>query len=109
MPCYFGQLTRDGRLSLRGTRRISAQGGAGQGSGPGSELNSRLLPRAARRIQRVPAAAREPSGADGAAGASGADGASGAAGVPSYRQVVAAYRNWFRTARPPEALTPSEP
>ncbi|MFC9650759.1 phosphotransferase [Streptomyces sp. NPDC056937] len=74
------------------------------------------LPRAAWRIQRVLAAARDTSGgADqepepaGAAGAMGAAGSAGAAGVPSYRQVVAAYRNWFRTARPPEALTPSAP
>ncbi|MFE4945564.1 phosphotransferase [Streptomyces sp. NPDC056641] len=74
------------------------------------------LPRAAWRIQRVLAAARDTSGgADqepepaGAAGAMGAAGSAGSAGVPSYRQVVAAYRNWFRTARPPEALTPSAP
>ncbi|PVE07141.1 phosphotransferase [Streptomyces scopuliridis] len=73
--------------------------------GPGSGLNLRLLPRAAWRIQRVlAAAAQEPSGAD-----RELSGAAGAVGVPSYRQVVAAYRNWFRTARPPEALTPSAP
>ncbi|MEV8391294.1 MULTISPECIES: hypothetical protein [unclassified Streptomyces] len=48
--------------------------------------------------------AQEPAGAAGVR-----SGAPGAAGVPSYRQVVAAYRNWFRTARPPEALTPSAP
>lgn len=73
--------------------------------GPGSGLNLRLLPRAAWRIQRVlAAAAQEPSGAE-----RELSGAVGAVGVPSYRQVVAAYRNWFRTARPPEALTPSAP
>ncbi|MFJ1577883.1 phosphotransferase family protein [Streptomyces sp. NPDC088182] len=76
------------------------------------------LPRAAWRIRRVlAAAARDTSGADqepngaagvtGVTGVGGAAGVAGAAGVPSYRQVVAAYRNWFRTARPPEALTPS--
>ncbi|MFE2848099.1 hypothetical protein ACFXKS_32070 [Streptomyces scopuliridis] len=80
----------------------------GSGSGSGSGLNLRLLPRAAWRIQRVlAAAALEPSGAD--RELSRAAVAVGAAEVPSYRQVVAAYRNWFRTARPPEPLTPSAP
>ncbi|MFE3140551.1 hypothetical protein [Streptomyces scopuliridis] len=80
----------------------------GSGSGSGSGLNLRLLSRAAWRIQRVlAAAAQEPSGAD--RELSRAAGAVGAAEVPSYRQVVAAYRSWFRTARPPEPLTPSAP
>ncbi|MFE2743970.1 hypothetical protein ACFXKX_06260 [Streptomyces scopuliridis] len=89
----------------RGRSRPWSKPGSEPGSGSG--LNLRLLPRAAWRIQRVLAAALEPSGAD--RELSRAAGAVGAAEVPSYRQVVAAYRNWFRTARPPEPLTPSAP
>ncbi|MFE9888290.1 hypothetical protein [Streptomyces scopuliridis] len=89
----------------RGRSRPWSKPGSEPGSGSG--LNLRLLPRAAWRIQRVLAAAQEPSGAD--RELSRAAVAVGAAGVPSYRQVVAAYRNWFRTARPPEPLTPSAP
>ncbi|MGW2514008.1 phosphotransferase [Streptomyces scopuliridis] len=100
-----------GRGRSRPESEPESKPGSEPGSEPGPGLNLRLLPRAAWRIQRVLAvAAQEPSGADGAdRELSRAAGAVGAAGVPSYRQVVAAYRNWFRTARPPEPLTPSAP
>ncbi|MFE3740512.1 phosphotransferase [Streptomyces sp. NPDC059134] len=60
--------------------------------GSDAESNWRVLPRAAWQVQRVLAAAeRELYGADAAA--------------PSMRQVVTAYRNWFRTTRGGEAET----
>ncbi|MEV7868852.1 phosphotransferase [Streptomyces sp. NPDC088124] len=65
--------------------------------GPDAESNWRVLPRVAWRIQRVLAAAeRELYGADAA---------------PTVRQVMTAYRNWFRTTREPDedAATTSAP
>jgi hypothetical protein len=79
--------------------------------GPGPEPNWRVLPQAAWRIQRgLTAAARELYGPAGQHPAGGAGGARAVTDVPSVRQVMTAYRNWFRfrTARRSEGEPPGE-